>query len=421
MSESALIKSAIDELGSAFQEFKKTNDERLDAIEKNKDDPLYEEKISRLNNAMDIFMTQIDTMNRREILNQRPSMDYAHDSKNVVRKALSEYVFHGRDNGLRGLELKRLHTGTKEDGGVFLPEQVVTSVHDSLKSLSPVRSVSDVIQTSFHQYECVVDDGSHQALWSGELSKDRWISKDKEISDDMRNKGSATPQMVKRMYPLFALIDSPRISSSLIEDAMFDVYEWMVHLVSQNMARTENHAFIHGDGTNMPQGLIGANVAFSYQESSNKVQMFSTGSQGDFAQEDPEMSLMDISHSLRAEYISSARWMMPRSVLSKVRKMKNKEGHYLWHPNLSTGTNESSLLGYPISICDDLPDLKNNVETKSVLFGDFKNGYIVIDRLGTTILQDPYSAKPDIDLMIRRRVGAGYKDYRAIKCLHFGE
>ena len=76
---------------------------------------------------------------------------------------------------------------------------------------------------------------------------------------------------------VFALIDNSRISSSLVEDTMFDVYAWMVKLVGQNMARTENYAFVHGNGENMPQGLLGDNVAFSEDESIDTVQLFKTG------------------------------------------------------------------------------------------------------------------------------------------------
>jgi len=48
-------------------------------------------------------------------------------------------------------------------------------------------------------------------------------------------------------------------------------------------------------------------------------------------------------------------------------------------------------------------------------FGDFRRGYIIVDRRGTTVLRDPYTAKPYVKFYTTRRVGGGVQNYEAIK------
>jgi len=54
-----------------------------------------------------------------------------------------------------------------------------------------------------------------------------------------------------------------------------------------------------------------------------------------------------------------------------------------------------------------------------VAFGDFRRGYLVVDRAGVRILRDPYSAKPYVLFYTTKRVGGGVQDFAAIKGLKF--
>jgi len=50
-------------------------------------------------------------------------------------------------------------------------------------------------------------------------------------------------------------------------------------------------------------------------------------------------------------------------------------------------------------------------------FGDFRRGYLIIDRQGVRVLRDPYSAKPYVLFYTTKRVGGGVQDFNAIKLL----
>ena len=52
-------------------------------------------------------------------------------------------------------------------------------------------------------------------------------------------------------------------------------------------------------------------------------------------------------------------------------------------------------------------------------FGDFRRGYLIVDRAGVRVLRDPYSAKPYVLFYTTKRVGGGVQDFDAIKLLKF--
>ena len=75
------------------------------------------------------------------------------------------------------------------------------------------------------------------------------------------------------------------------------------------------------------------------------------------------------------------------------------------------------LMGYPVAESEDMPDIATN--SYSVAFGDFRRGYLVVDRVGIRMLRDPYSAKPYVLFYTTKRVGGGVQDFDAIKLLKF--
>lgn len=74
-------------------------------------------------------------------------------------------------------------------------------------------------------------------------------------------------------------------------------------------------------------------------------------------------------------------------------------------------------MGFPVAEAEAMPDLATG--SLSVAFGDFRRGYLVVDRTGLRTLRDPYSAKPYVLFYTTKRVGGGVQDFDAIKLLKF--
>ena len=78
----------------------------------------------------------------------------------------------------------------------------------------------------------------------------------------------------------------------------------------------------------------------------------------------------------------------------------------------------ATLLNFPVIESEYMPDVATG--SYSVAFGDFKRGYLIVDRIGMRVLRDPYSAKPYVLFYTTKRVGGGVQDFDAIKLLKFG-
>ena len=62
-----------------------------------------------------------------------------------------------------------------------------------------------------------------------------------------------------------------------------------------------------------------------------------------------------------------------------------------------------------------MPDIATDAH--AIAFGDFKRGYLIVDRVGVRMLRDPYSTKPYVLFYTTKRVGGGIQDFDAIKTL----
>lgn len=105
---------------------------------------------------------------------------------------------------------------------------------------------------------------------------------------------------------------------------------------------------------------------------------------------------------------------MNSTTLGAVRKLKDSTGNYLWSPSLIAGQ-PSQILGYGVEENADIPDIATG--NISVAFGNWKRGYLIVDRMGTRVLRDPYTNKPYVHFYTTKRVGGMLQDSLAIKLL----
>ena len=109
---------------------------------------------------------------------------------------------------------------------------------------------------------------------------------------------------------------------------------------------------------------------------------------------------------------------MNRKTQAEIRKIKDADGNYIWQPSMQAG-GAASLFNFPITESEDMPDISNGLTP--IVFGDFKRGYLIVDRVGVRVLRDPYSSKPYVLFYTTKRVGGGIQDYDAIKGLTISE
>ena len=209
----------------------------------------------------------------------------------------------------------------------------------------------------------------------------------------------------------------PAAAAALLDDSAVNIDDWIAAEVESAFAAQEGTAFVSGDGTNKPKGFLAYTTAAEASWSWGKLGYVVTGTSAALPSSNPSDVLVDLIYTLKAGYRANARFVLNRRTQATVRKLKDADGHYLWQPAAVAG-GEASLMGFPVTEAEDMPDIAAN--SLSLAFGDFRRGYLVVDRLGVRVLRDPYSAKPYVLFYTTKRVGGGVQDFDAIKLLKFG-
>lgn len=123
---------------------------------------------------------------------------------------------------------------------------------------------------------------------------------------------------------------------------------------------------------------------------------------------------IDLVTSVPAPYHANGTFLMSSITLGACRKLKDGQGNYLWQPAYIAGQPQT-LLGYPVAIDESLPSVAaNNIVAA---FGDWRRFYVINDRIGTSVLRDPYTNKPFVNFYTRKRVGGGVLDPKAVSLL----
>ena len=385
-----------------FEEFKSENDARLKTIEQRGGDVLGEEKLARIDAALHTQQQQIEALSLK---GARPALGAERTSPphgaREHKSAFDDYVRNGETAGLRQLEQKAMSVGSNPDGGYLVPLELETEIGQRLANISPVRGLAAVRMISGSIYKKPFMTAGPATGWVGET--------------DPRTQ-TASPALDALSFPAMELYAMPAATATLLEDSAVNLDQWLAGEVDQVFAEQEGLAFVSGDGVNKPKGFLGYSNVANGSWAWGNIGYIATGVAGAFPASNPSDVLVDLIYALRSGYRQNATFVMNRKTQSTVRKFKDSTGNYLWQPPAVPG-GKSNLIGFPLADTEDMPDVAAN--SLSIAFGDFRRGYLIVDRQGVRVLRDPYSAKPYVLFYTTKRVGGGVQDFDAIKLLKF--
>ncbi len=397
------IAIAFDDFMHAFEEFKGSNDERLDQLEKRMTvDVVTEEKMSRINQAVDEQKRHLDAL---LLKSQRPKLggnSLEHPATWEHKQSFDGYIRNGDESGLRSLEEKAMSAGSDPDGGFLVPEELSNDIGKRLAAISPIRSIATVRQVSGSVFKRPFASTGPAVGWVGETEA---------------RPQTATPSLSELQFPTMELYAMPAATPSLLEDSAIDLDSWIADEVEAAFAEQEGAAFINGDGVSKPTGFLTAPTVDETAWSWGNLGYVPTGEDGALAASNGADVLVDTIYALKSGYRQNASFVMNRRTQAELRKLKDADGNYLWQAPASAEM-KASLMGFPVVEAEDMPDIAS--DATPIAFGDFKRGYLVVDRTGVRVLRDPYSAKPYVLFYTTKRVGGGIQDFDAIKLVKFG-
>ena len=122
-----------------------------------------------------------------------------------------------------------------------LPPQMSQNIAKAINDFSPMRQLANIETISTDSLEVIQDYDEASAGWTTETGT---------VAD------TDTPQIAKATITAHELYAQPKATQKLVDDSAIDIELWLSEKVSEVFTRLENKAFIDGDGSGQPKGIL---------------------------------------------------------------------------------------------------------------------------------------------------------------------
>lgn len=397
------VAQTLDQLNRTFAQFREKNDERLAQLERGREDVVSAEQVDSINASVtdltQLVEAQQQTIQALRIGGQGDGPGRSAEAREHSQAFNAWFRRGTNESALRDLEVRAgLTTQSDPDGGYLVPDEMDTTISRVLGTVSALRSISRVITIGGNEYSVLVNQGGTGSGWVGE---------------EAARTETDTPTLSKLTLHAGEIYANPAATQRSLDDGVIDVAAWLADEVSIEFAEQEGAAFVSGNGINKPKGILAYDTVANASYAWGSLGFVVTGGAAAFASSNPADALMDLYYTLKAGYRNGATFVTSDAVLGTIRKFKDGQGNYLWSP--PTADMPGAILGKPVVTDDNMPALAANAFP--VAFGNFQRGYTIADRLGTRVLRDPYTNKPNVHFYTTKRVAGAVTNYEAIKLL----
>jgi HK97 family phage major capsid protein len=401
------ILNAINELNTVFHEYKKTNDEKIKALETGKATAELEQKLVKLQDAYQTASENIANLEKEMAAGKRPGFGTSEDPKAKIKEfaaALAKW-----DEAKLAQFRNDVSTSSDGSGGYAVPSELDSVVDAYLMADVAMLSICNVKNFAADYSKLVTVTGGSVAN-STELAT---VSK------------GSTGTIVKVSPVNGKKVAKQLISEESKDDLIFDPESWVRENIAMVMAEDLETELITGLGENgATKGFLKYTMSTDQDSARDfgKIQQVLSGKSGAFLElnttthVNPVDKLKDMRTALKGMYRRNARWLFNRFTEGEIMKLKDANENYILKPQVAVGQ-ESLLLGYPMTISDSMPDIA--ADSLSIAFGDFKRGITIQIRPGLYIVRDNVTAYPNIYLNFSKRYGLMLRDSRAIKVMKF--
>lgn len=258
---------------------------------------------------------------------------------------------------------------------VLAPEETSGEFIRNLVEFSPIRSIADVRSTASHTILLPKRTGITNALWVGETTA----------------RTASEPTFDQSEIAVKEIATHVDLSLRMLEDSSNVEAEVRLAL-AEDFGAKEAVAFVNGATAVEPQGYM---TAAGIAETNNGHALFLAAD-----------ALIKLLYAMPATYRNRGAWVMNGTTLAVIRSLKDGNGNFLWQPSYQAGQPET-ILGRPVVEALDMPNIV--ADETPIIFGDFKAGYRIYDRVALDILPDLLTQRTSgmARFHARRRVGAG--------------
>jgi HK97 family phage major capsid protein len=373
-------KEALEKTGNEYKESIVKMDAKFDTIQETMDKIEKSSKVQTISKEM-----QKDESNRKQCA------EFVKGLRDMVQ---NQHAIIKTNEMVSVKEMKNYNSGDDANGGVFVMPFLDAELGKLLREFSMPRELASVVNISTDKWEQIVMNKVNGALWEKDMAN---------FSDQTKSNSFNKLNLLVESLHAIAIF-----SDDLINDSAFDIVSAILTDIAEDMAIAEGLSYWTGNGSGELNGILTAPTA---ADSFNGIERVTSATANAIILDD----VYDLVGSLFQRYQPNAQFKANRAVITEVRKLKDQEGQYLWQPSNQAGIPDR-LAGYPISQAQELSStITTGVE--ALVFGDFRQGTKIIDRMGMTVLRDNLTQYPNIAYKVKKRVGGGVVKGQALKIL----
>ena len=380
-------KALVAQLNAAFEAFKATHNEQ---IASKVDDTVLDDRMDKINATI----SEVEAALTEKLAAAALGGGAGNGPVNPEHTdQINAYIRSGATPTVQAA----ISESTDSAGGYVVPIEWDRTISDKLKQISPIRENAQVITVGDRGFLRVYNDGVIGSGWVGETAA---------------RPETTTPGLSTLQFDLGEIYANPAVTQRMLDDAGFDIAQWLTSEVDGEFAIQENIAFLSGNGTNKPYGILTYVTGAANAAKHPWGAIAATTVAGVAAVTGDE--LLTLVGSLPSEREQGAKFYMNRATLFNIRKLKDGQGNYLWQPSYVAGQ-PATLAGYPVVEVPGMPAMATG--NISILFGNMEKTYLVIDRFGTRVLRDPFTNKPYVHFYTTKRVGGGVQNPEWMKAI----
>lgn len=326
----------------------------------------------------------------------RPTADEAKDNMDAEHKeAFNTFMRDAKSKEEIEIVAKAMSTDVNPDGGYLVRPELSNFVVSRVFETSPLRQVANIETIGSKSIEVLIDDNEAGARWIGEGAS---------------SGETDTPQLGLKEITAHKLEADPKVTIEQLQDAYLDVESWLQGKVADKFARTENTAFVSGNGVLKPRGFLtydAASDADVYER--DAIGQVNLGSAAAVNAD----GLVELQNTLKEQYQANAVFGMKRATYGDVLKLKGNDNYFFGQTMLKDGQLQAQLLGKNVIFMDDMPAVAANA--LSIVYADFGVAYTIVDRVGLVVLKDPFTNKGFMTYYTTKRTGGDVTSFDAIK------
>jgi len=317
----------------------------------------------------------------------------------VYSELIEKFMSH-MSSDQKELAVKAMSVGSDVDGGFLCPVDMTGRIIERMFETSPMRQHASTVTTTKKAFQLPLDDHDITVGWRGEYDS---------VAE------TNTPKFGKIEIETHEGYAYPKITLQALEDADINLETYLAGKVGRKLGRNENEAFVIGTGVSKPKGFL-SYADWTDSDYTRNALLQREGEQTIASGGLTATDLKRLKSDLLEDYMGNAKFYMNSNIFTDITMLVDSNGQFLLNPRTVFEGDKLQLLGHKVVYMGDMPDEQVS-GAKVIAFGDMKETYLIVDRLGIMMIPDGITDPGWKKYFFRKRVGGGVVNFDSMKIL----